>query len=80
MMEAQKFLKDNHAKVPQGMSQWTHFKGTKYRVVCCAVEEKTCIPVVVYVAMNGEAFTRPLDEFLGMHESGVKRFIKGWKD
>src|SRR5688572_5416820 len=58
---------------PNPGSVWRHRKGGLYRVVCCAVEEETLAPTVVYhdfnvfdpnnAEMMSRTWTRPLAAF-----------------
>ncbi len=54
-----------------------HFKGGVYDVLCVATDTDTSNEVVVYQARSDQKiWTRDLEEFEGMHKSGVKRFTK----
>lgn len=43
---------------------YKHYKGGIYEFICCAAQESNNQPVVVYKStINGDIWTRPLDEF-----------------
>lgn len=71
--------------VPQPGSRWKHFKGTVYTVDAISRDcENPNRFLVVYSDSDQNVWVRELSDFLGTHESGVKRFIPveslPWKD
>lgn len=64
------------------MSRYRHFKGNLYEVITEACHSETGEALVIYRRVKEkedgthETWARPYDDFHGMHESGVKRFVE----
>lgn len=60
--------------------RWRHYKGGLYDVICCAVEEATLRPVVIYRSVErGYIWSRSAEEWLGHVDVGgatVRRFVR----
>lgn len=56
---------------------YRHFKGDIYAVMGYALHHETQEEMVIYKSFkHNKTWVRPLDQFIGLHESGVKRFVK----
>lgn len=60
--------------VPVG-SWWRHHRGKQVYVVAVALDEATLAPRVIYTD-DGVHWDRPLADFLGEVEAGVRRFVR----
>jgi hypothetical protein len=69
--------------IPEGLleGKYHHFKGGEYKLIGIAYREKTEESLVIYESLydskdypKGTLWGRPVDDFLGTHKSGVKRF------
>lgn len=49
---------------PVRRSEWEHYKGGLYVVICCAISEADLVPVVVYRSLTyNHVWTRPLSQW-----------------
>lgn len=50
---------------PEIGSTWTHYKGGRYRVLACSLDEETLAPLVTYQSLErGHIWTRKLSVWL----------------
>lgn len=61
---------------PVPFSQWRHFKGEVYTVICVAQHTESKELMVVYANPQGVTYTQPLEMFFGEVQKGIKRFTE----
>lgn len=67
----------NNQELPKPGSYWKHFKGKEYRVIRVAKDcEDPSKLFVVYEGLHGETWIRSLEDFVGIHPNGQKRFYE----
>jgi cyclomaltodextrinase len=64
--------------MPKIGEQYRHFKGNHYEVVGFAFCSETKQKVIIYkdLRYEGKTWVRPLEMFIGIHPTGIKRFEK----
>lgn len=49
--------------IPKPFTQWQHYKGAVYTVICIAQHSETRDRLVIYANAQGVIYARPLDMF-----------------
>lgn len=61
--------------LPEIGQLWRHVNGNTYHVVCIAEDNYLGIDLVIHRGTHdGQFWSRPLSDFLGLHNTGVPRF------
>lgn len=65
---------------PYPGQKWRHFKGDLCTIVCTAIDVHFDIDVVVYSDVNNKIYSRHLEEFTEIMESGKPRFVLEYQE